>query len=314
MLKIAYYIHQWPYTKPPAEMRRDMEWMRGCGFDAVAVTVCELDLEKYPVDIDRVVALIREYGMKPFLVPSRWGGLVAGAVGVKSYFSAAHDGALMRRRDGSAVEDPLWGRMASVHSPETIAFYQETLDVCMRRWHFDGIIWDEPKAFDLQDFSEHALAKRGADDSLAWDRRMFANFFDEIGAYVKQNYPGTRLSMFIYAHLPQDIMDLCTAIEHLDDFGIDGNPFRQMRKTEKNKKTLLGNAEKIAKACRKAGKNSLILIENFDLLASETREMDKNLPEILASGVDVVMAYYYGRNNEDPDAVMEVTRRHLRAL
>lgn len=314
MLKIAYYIHQSPYTKPPEQTRQDMQWMRDCGFDAVAVTVSELDIIKFPVDLDRVVAMIREYGMKPYIVPSRWGGLVAGAVGVKSYFSAAHDEALMRRRDGTAVEDPLWGKMASVHSPATIEFYHQTLDTCMRRWNFDGIIWDEPKAFDLQDFCVEAVAKRGMDDSLLWDRKMFANFFDEIGGYVKKNYPGTRLSMFIYAHLPQEIMDVCTSIKNLDDFGIDGNPFLQQRSTEKTKKTLLGNAEKIAAVCKERNKNSLILIENFDLVKEEMEEMDRNLPEILASGVDVVMAYYYGRNNEDPDRVMEITRKHLQKI
>lgn len=315
MYKIAYYIHQYQYNQTPAHTREDMAWIAENGFDGVAMVVNEHDLVKGDRNIDLVFSSAKAAGLKVHLVPSRWGGLVAGTPGIKSAFSSSHPDDLMRSKSGAVQQNSLWGALASVHSPATFSFYCEMLDQIFSRWSFDGIIWDEPKGFGVEDYSIHAMKKRPDGAGIYWDNQQFAHFFDRLGEYLKTKYPHIRLSMFVYATMPQEVLDCCCAIRYLDDIGIDGNPFIQNRSTDKQGKTLLENGDKIMKMAHHAGKNGLMLIENFDLTLEETALMDANLPEILSyvhHKDDVVMAYYYGRNNEDPDRVMEITSKHLK--
>lgn len=314
MYKIAYYIHQYQYNQTPAHTREDMAWIRSNGFDGVAMVVNEVDLVKGDRNIDQVFAAAKAQGLKMHLVPSRWGGLVAGTPGIKSAFSSSHPDDLMRAKDGSIQAGALWGALASVHSPATFQFFCENLSAVLARWPFDGIIWDEPKGFRTEDYSAHAMKTRPGGAGIQWDNQQFAHFFDRLGKFLKEKYPNIRLSMFVYATMPQEVLDCCTAIQYLDDFGIDGNPFIQTRKTDKQGKTLLENGKRIIELSHQAGKNGLMLIEDFDLTLEETKLMDRFLPEILSYASrpeDVVMAYYYGRNNEDPDEVMRVISKHL---
>lgn len=314
MYKIAYYIHQYQYNQTPAHTQEDMAWIRSNGFDGVAMVVNEVDLVKGDRNIDRVFSAAKAQGLKMHLVPSRWGGLVAGTPGIKSAFSSSHPDDLMRSKDGSVQAGALWGALASVHSPATFQFFCDNFSAVLSRWPFDGIIWDEPKGFRTEDYSTHAMKTRPEGADVQWDNQQFAHFFDRAGKFLKEKYPGIRLSMFVYATMPQEVLDCCTGIEHLDDFGIDGNPFIQKRETDKQGKTLLENGKKIMELSHRAGKNGLMLIENFDLTLEETKLMDQSLPEILSYASqpeDVLMAYYYGRNNEDPDEVMQILSKHI---
>jgi len=312
MYKNAYYIHQYSYNHPPARLGADMKWMAENGFDALSVVVNEIDLIKNQSGIDHVFNSAKEYGLKIHIVPSRWGGIVAGTPGIQSSFCMENPEDVVYSKDGAPLRHFLWGTMASIHSPKTYAFFCDTLKSVLTRWEFDGIIWDEPKCFNTIDYNPLAMKKRPEDAGLEWDRQQFAGFFDRLGAFVKENFPKVRLSMFVYGDVEDDIFDCCCRIKNLDDIGIDGNPFLPERATDKRRKTLIGNAARFGQKAHAAGKNSLALAENFGLTKEEDKMMDKCLPEILGYGIDHMLAYYYGRNNEDPDENMRIIARHFK--
>lgn len=312
MYKNAYYIHQYQYNRPPAHVDWDMDWISSNGFNAVSIVINEIDLIKTEIGIDRVFKSAKKHGLKVHLVPARWGGILAGAVGVQSLFCIQHPEFLIYDEKGKPVVNKYWGAMASIHCPETYAFFCETIDLIFRNWDFDGIIWDEPKSFDIVDLSPCARKIRPENAGVEWDREQFAHFFDKLGKYIKDKYPNVRLSMFIYGDYTDDIFDCCCRINHLDDVGIDGNPFVPLRSTDKRRKTLIGNAFRFHKKAKSYGKNSLALLENFGMTKEENKLMEESMPEILSYGIDHLLAYYYGRNNEDPDENMEIISRFFK--
>lgn len=314
MYKNAYYIHQYAYNHTPACLDADMKWISENGFDALSIVVNEVDLIKNQSGIDHVFDFSKKYGLKLHMVPSRWGGLVAGTPGIQSSFCMKNPHDVVFGKDGAPVSNFLWGTMASVHSPKTYSFFCDTLDSVLSRWKFDGIIWDEPKCFNTIDYNPLAVEKRPENAGLEWDRQQFAGFFDRVGAYVRQKYSSVRLSMFVYGDVDDDIFKCCCNIKNLDDIGIDGNPFIPERSTDKRRKTLIGNALRFSKMAHAAGKSSMALAENFGLTREEDEMMDKCLPEILGYGIDHMLAYYYGRNNDDPDGDMRIIGRHFKNI
>ena len=71
--------------------------------------------------------------------------------------------------------------------------------------------------------------------------------------------------------------------------------------------------ERFLWAAEKYGKNSLWLIENHNMALTDLPIMEVRLPEVLAKDVDHLIYYYYPRNLEDPDKIMDVIAVHLRA-
>ncbi len=311
MYKNAYYIHQYSYNQPPLYIDNDMQWLVDHGFNAISIAVNEIDLLKNPLGIDRLFNSAKKHGLKVHLVPSRWGGIVAGTPGIQSYFCMKNPKDTVLAKDGTPILSGLWGTMASIHSPNTYNFFCEAFDSIYGNWHFDGIIWDEPKCFNIIDYNPLAQKKRPIDSGIEWDREQFASFFDRIGAYIRAKYQNVELAMFLYGDIEDEIFDCCCKIINLDDLGIDGSPFLPNRNTDKRKKTLIKNAAYFRDKVLDSGKNSLILIENFNMTKDEDKMMDLSLPTIIGYNIDHVLAYYYGRNNEDPDGNMKIIVRHL---
>ncbi|MEQ9440011.1 MAG: hypothetical protein RIG62_13230 [Cyclobacteriaceae bacterium] len=79
-------------------------------------------------------------------------------------------------------------------------------------------------------------------------------------------------------------------------------------------KVLLGKTggERYLKAAREHGKKTLWLIENHNMAMADARIMDQRLPEVIAKGVDQLIYYYYPRNLEDPDKIMNIIARHVK--
>src|SRR5262249_44525488 len=75
----AYYLAAHIYTSVPRHIREDMAWMADKGTNYVCVSVLEQDLFAAYENQELIVEEAGRVGMQVLAVPSRWGGLTAGA-------------------------------------------------------------------------------------------------------------------------------------------------------------------------------------------------------------------------------------------
>jgi hypothetical protein len=310
----GYYFRAHMYTLVPRHVREDMKWMADIGTSVVSVAVLEQDLFAAVENIQIIVEEAKRLGMNVFAVPSRWGGLLAGAPKVPSLFAVLNPQTWMLQPDGKPYQNANSGVTCSIHYPETYDFFCKSADSIAGIGGISGIIWDEPKNFATRDFSPKAREVLGTDASAEQHAAAMAGFYSRVNTYIKGKYPDMALSMFVYANTKDMVIEKAAAIEQMDYFGCDGRPWAQADggKLESEGKVLLGPGEKFITAARKHGKKALLLIENHNMTSAEIPLMDRGLPKVMALGAEQLIYYYYPRNIQEPDKNMATIARHLK--
>jgi hypothetical protein len=292
----AYYLRAHMYTLVPRHVREDMEWMAGIGTDIVSLAILEQDLTAVPRNLDCICREAERAGMQVYAVPSRWAGLTAGAPKVPSQFAAAHPETWLREANGRPHVNPFSGPACDVTHSAVGDFFRGQLSVLLKQWPIRGLIWDEPKTLETQ--GPLALAR----------------FYDAMGAHARLVRPDVKLAMFLHSYQGAALAEPCAAIPNLDIFGCDGRPWgpAEAPLVDNDAKVLLGgHGERFLAQARAQGKQSLLLVENHDLPAKAGPVLEANLPRILALKPDHLIYYYYPRNLEDPELIMNIMARAL---
>lgn len=321
----AYYLNAHMYTYVPRHIRADMEWMADIGTQYLCVGVLEQDLFAAYENHALIAAEARRVGMKVIAVPSRWGGLTAGAPKVPSLFSMLNPHTLIVNKHGkSAIMPKVSGGISSVHHPDTFKFFCDTLAELYRQ-HPDlaGFIIDEPKCF-IFDQSKHAVAALGANAPMTAHFGAARDFWSRVTAFAKQRWPDKLTFLFQQAHNPPDELAAGAGVQNLDYYGADGRPWDAAadklmegggdgQESGKGKILLSGKGEAFIKAAHAVpGRKSFFLMENHNLHASMIDAMDRHYPAVLALKPDFAAYYYYPRNVQDPDRAMTVIAKHIR--
>lgn len=307
----AYYFRAHMYTLVPSQIRHDMKRMAEIGTDAVSVAILEQDLFAAVENVNIIAEEAHHQGMKLFVVPSRWGGMFAGAPKVPSIFSTQNPQTWILNKDRKPVHSSVSGVISSVHYHETFEFYTESIEKMMELWPVDGIIWDEPKNY-RKDYSPKAVEKLGENASVTAHVQAASNFHSRVNAFIKDRWPEVTTNLFAYADLPDEYVEIIAKTEHLDYFGCDGRPWHHTdeSKTESDK-TLLGIGERYLAAARANEVKSLWLVENHNMAAEDIRLAKKRLPEVINHDVDQMIYYYYPRNLANPDENMDLIFNHM---
>ncbi len=315
----ALYFRAQLYTIVPRQVREDMEWMRDAGINTLVIGVLEQDLASARENIDVLCSEARRAGLKVWAIPSRWGNLVAGAPKVPCVFTGKKPDCWALRSNGKPWMGQ-FGPYASIHHEITRESFSKMLRRLLTQWLVEGVVWDEPKAYNVID---HSLAAQKAfGGSVPTDvhphRRAFANFFGELNAIAKEARPGCHTSMFTYATLAQDEVDNLVDQSGLDAFGCDGRPWAladggadDSRRDRPARKCLIDDGPRFIAAARKHGKKSFALIENHALPDTSNPIMDRRLPDVVAQGWDHLICYYYPRSCDAPDTSMAILKKHL---
>ncbi len=312
----AYYFRAHMYTMVPRHVREDMKWMAGIGTKNVCVAVLEQDLTAAIENISLIKEEAAKEGIKLMVVPSRWGGLLAGAPKVPSLFTVTHPNTWLLKKDKTFYTDQNVGVHSSIHYDDTVNFFCNSLDQVVTLWAPAGIIWDEPKIYDKPDYSPEAVKKLKDVENVSLHNKAFSNFFSYLNAYIKSKNPDIITNLFAYANLSEGVIESASAIEDLDYFGCDGRPWRveDGGKVEQEAKVLLGPGERFLKAAKMANKKSLYLIENHNMREEDIHLMNKRLPEVLSLQPDHLIYYYYPRNVDKPEMNMTVLAHHLKKI
>ncbi|HEX7847800.1 MAG TPA: hypothetical protein VF476_18500, partial [Chitinophagaceae bacterium] len=221
----AYYFRAHMYTIVPRHVREDMKWMADVGTNAVSIAILEQDLTAAVENIEIVCNEAAKVGIKVFAVPSRWGGMFAGAPKVPSIFSVYNPQTWVLKKDGKPVNNISSGVISSVHYPETEEFFKTSLDKIFSLWPIKGIVWDEPKSF-MKDFSPKAVEKLGKDAPLEDHVKAVVEFHSRINKHIKDKQPEVTTTMFAYANQPEMVVQEAAKTQHLDYYGCDGRPWR----------------------------------------------------------------------------------------
>lgn len=309
----AFYYRQHMYTLVPRYVREDMQWLADVGTTTISIGVLEQDLYASARNIEVICDEAHRAGLDVFAVPSRWGGLMAGSLKVPSQFTVTHPETWVVNSDGTPFFTPVSGPASSIYHEATEGFVRESLETLLQKFPFSGIIWDEIKVFDVLDYN-HVQEGRAWKDALADHRQEVAKFFGRLNTHIKTLNPDLPISLFLYANMDEATIRAAAEVADMDYFGCDGKASRpeDPGRQEDKQKTLLGPGERFIAEARKRGLGTMMLIENHntDLAGMET--LDKRLPETLELDVDHWIYYYYGRNCDDPDGVMEIMARHLK--
>jgi hypothetical protein len=310
----AYYLRAQMYTIVPRQISEDMKWMADAGTNVVSVAVLEQDLWAAVSNIRIICEAAAKEGMEVWAVPSRWGGMVAGAPKVPSLFSAAHPETWIIKQDGKPLHDKNSAIASSIYHPETLHFFCKTIDEVLSRFPIKGVIWDEPKAVGKEDFSPEALKVLGNHSTYEERVQHHAEFFSSVNSYLKQRHPDTKVSLFIPASSKDTDVNMLAKTQLLDYYGCDGRPWSTADggQLEGKGKTLLDNGPRFLEAAKKNNIKSLMLMENHNLPADNLPLLEKGIPEVLALHPDQLIYYYYPRNVEAPEKAMEIIAKQLK--
>ena len=312
----AFYYRAHMYTMVPRHIREDLKWMADVGTDTITLSILEQDFAAAFENVEFICNEAAKLGMSVIAVPSRWAGILAGAPKVPSLFTIRNPQTWILRKDGTPVDSSVTGRISSIHYEETYEFMIQALDKLYSSWDIKGIIWDEPKTLSI-DYSPKAIEKMGPDPTEDQQLQANVDFYTKINKYLKTHYPDKTIGMFIYSDLPDKVVYKMAETEGLDYYGCDGRPWRleDGGKTENPGKVLVGHTgQRFIDAAKKQGKKSLFLIENHNMADKDIPLLKKRMPELLNMDIDQLIYYYYPRNIENPDKLMNILKNRLKTF
>ena len=310
----AYYFRAHMYTMVPRQVREDLAFMADLGTDAVTIALLEQDLFAAVENVQIIASEAEKLGMELHVVPSRWGGLLAGAPKVPSIFTAGNPQTWVIKENGKHKGSKWTGSISSFHHPETVAFFEETLSKTLTDLPVKGIVWDEPKLYTTVDHSEAAMKALNGSTKLEDHQAAFSNFFSHLNGFIKKNHPEVMTSLFVYANLPDEVVKTVAKVRDLDYLGCDGRPWRNEDggDQEQANKVLLGAGERFLSAARNNGMGAFWLVENHNMSAENNSLMDQRLPEIIDKMPEQLVYYYYPRNVDKPDENMKIISKHIK--
>lgn len=301
----AYYFHGQDLCMVPRHVREDVAWMKDHAVDGVFVGVHDSDLLGGNTDL--VCRCIREAGLDLWLIPSRIGGLMAGWHRGPSVIAVNRPDLWARTADG----DPRY-----FFGPQFSPFHQGTpmavAEVVLKMIDLfspSGIVWDELKTLDGEDYSDAAKEALGGQPAQEEDMlRATVACFGTVNNVIKERQPDLTIACFIYANSVSEQIEACASIPGLNQFGCDGKCFRPGESQAGeggDDKVLLGGVDsRFRRAAAERDLESFTLLET-QLLGEEAMDLTlRRLPEFLSEKTGHLAFYYYPYGMENPERYM----------
>ncbi len=307
-LLTAYCIGYGNWTVIPHQWDECFGEMRDLGFDAVALTFSESEMKYARRTFEMQVAAAHRASLEVHVVPSRIGGRLAGAPFMGSVWLNTHP----------AVRLPELNGVACVESPEFREWSLEFIGELIRNYEVDGIIWDEPKSAGFVTAHPDAVAALGENYTEEDACRSFTGLIGEWNAAARKVRPELVITIFNMPGTNPLFSRMCAQLPGMDYAGFDGGLSLQSfyhEEPTKHKPYIWESWGRTQEECGTGRCGTFALIENMLLPASQHRVFAENLEMFLETvSPDHLSCYYYGHNNEQPEAahrlVSEIISRH----
>ena len=302
----AYCLSHGHFTVIPHHLRENFRDMVDCGFTAVALTFSESEMQYSRRAFELQVNLARAEGLKVFVIPSRLGGRFAGAPLMPSIWISQHPEAQVPGVCG-------WGPIACLENQGFRDWIKEFMTTLLSDYPIDGIIWDEPKNEQSISLHPDTIARFGNHPTVEDMEDGFTDFLGDLTAHCFGIKGDLQITLFNQKPSSERFTQAGSAIEGISYAGYDGNLSRQSffhEEPQWHKYRVESVWERTVQECRQAGIKTFALIENMLMPSIAIPEYEENFEKYLQTySPDHLAIYYYAHNNEDPEAVHEVTRR-----
>jgi hypothetical protein len=307
----TYYFHGQDLCMVPRHVREDVAWMAEHHVDGVCIGVHDGDL--YGGNTAMVCDTVREAGLDVWLIPSRLGGLMAGWGRQPSFLSARHPQWWACNADGSPRD--FYGPQVSVFHPEVPEAIADTVIKMLNRFPATGIVWDELKSLDGEDFCQAAIDKLGRPAGEEDMIEATVQCFSQVNQRLKESFEKLRIACFLYADSPQSHVEHCASIALLDEFGCDGkcfDPGESASGEGGGSKVLLGgNDARFSAAALQNACVPFTLLETQKLDAAAMELSLSHLPRFLDAKRGHLAYYYYPYELSEPERFMPILGKTL---
>ena len=304
----AYCLSYQNWTVIPHQIEEDFKEMRDMGFNAVDLSFSESEFQYARRTFDLQIRIAKAAGLKVNVIPSRWGGRFAGAPLMPSIWLSRNP------------QDALLGyfTVACIESPAFRDWFRERLETLLTDYDVDGIIWDEPKDIDFISRHPETIKKFGENPTRENMMDSFAEFLGEMSEFCFELRPGIKQTLFVQNSDSEYFTRKASQIKTIHYHGYDGNLSRQsfFREEPQWHKNRIDDVwTRTLAECGATGKKSFALVENMLMPSAAMAEFDENFKKYLSGPLpDHLAIYYYAHNNEDPEAVHEIVKRHMSKL
>ena len=313
----AYYFQHHTFCLVPRHVREDMEWMADVGTNAITLAVLEQDLFANKANMDIICREADRAGISVHAVPSRWGGLLAGAPKVPSLFTATHPETWILKEDGTPYYyDSLRPDEQRASSRHLRVLLSEPGEIAQRNGRSKASSLTSRKS-SISRTTRPGRRRRFRPAPVRRRTSTRAPIFT-IGSAPMPASSGRVLSSPCSCRLSRRVTSWSAApgspplIISAATEGPGG--LRTAWTCAGTRKALIGQAERFLAAARANGKGGLILVENISMSPEYNKVMDEHLPTVLSYAAEHLLYYYYGMNLDDPDGTMEVVAKHLKKL
>ena len=291
----------------PKSIEAELDDIAATSIDCVCVAVNFTDLGLNDECMHRLRNAIIERDMELYLVPSRVAGITAGAPLTPDYFGYAAPHTWTIQQDGSPLIRKV-GPVCSFYYPEVEEHVISTVRDMITTYQPSGIIWDEPKSTNWQDFSAKALEHNPQADHRRY-QFDFAQFMSRVNNTLRHHFPDLCIVHFDEACRNDDVVDAAATIEGLDYLGVDGRPWDCRDSTvERERKVLFEYGERFLQAATENRSGTFALVEHQRLNSAEDELFAANIDRILELNIDFLAYYYYRGGSGDIEYNMNLAR------
>jgi hypothetical protein len=307
----VYYFRQGLFSYVPRSIEAELDDIAETGTDCVCVAVNFTDLGLNDENMYRLGEAIAKRGMELYLVPSRVAGITAGAPLTPDYYGYAAPHTWTILKEGKPLIRRV-GPVCSFYHPEVEEHVIETVSQMITSYRPAGIIWDEPKSTNWQDFSALALANNPTGDFRRY-LRDYVEFFSRVNLALKEQFPELCIVYFDEACRPDPVVEETARIAGMDYFGVDGRPWDcRDEAIERERKVLFNHGERYLRGAREHGLGSFALVEHQRLSVEDNEIFASNLDRIAGLDIDFMAYYYYRVGSGDIERNMELARAMAR--
>lgn len=288
----------------PEIVKQDFEAIRSSGASSIVYAIHEQEEQRWPRDFERGLYQAREAGLKVHLSLGRFGNLFAGPALVPSWYTFRHPQSRVMDQHGRYHDISCFN-----HQSFRSWLFRE-IEHYLTNYTIAGILLDEPRGLEVTCYCPACRALcPDVTDLARFRRRAMIEFLRELCVYIKGVDGRVKTTIVLHPHDVNLAEDLAM-ISALDTLGC--HLFWDILREDVTRVRQWGG--ELVEIARANGKASQLWLQNFNIDEHNLSEMETAFTHLVHLEPNELGCYYFWRNNVDPEAVWNLTRKLLKRV